>query len=213
MTVPITPVNAWGASLSIPSDLEPATSASLALFVQELANRLEYLRKRVPGASATADALRLITPLATGIQNGANYTYQVSATPGNFPFMAQTSLGSTPVFFPIPGLFSGAVIKTIYMRYSSVTLRAGLPAVMPRIELASYDRSSAAPAETIIQNAPDISASAAVYQTAHDVSINLVSPEVVNPAKLYFLKVFGESGANSAIGANLLSVGVDLFGP
>lgn len=213
MTTPITPVNAWGATLSIPQDLEPANSASIALYVQELANRLEYLRKRMPGASATADALRVLTPLATGIQNGANYVYQVSATPGNFPFVLQSSLGSTPMFFPVAGLFPGATIKTIYMRYTSVTLRAGLPAVMPRIELASYDRSTAAPAETVLANAIDPSVSAALYQTVHDVTVNLGAPEVVSPAKLYFLKVFGESGANSAVGSNLISVGVDLYGP
>lgn len=205
MTTAIVPVNAYGASLSIPADGEAVSSASVLLYMQEVANRLEFLRQRLPGANPVANILNIGRFAADAIILPSSTVWARSFSNVFAPVVNNLVLSSTEVFLmPIP-LVAGTVIRNFAAIARGAGAHAGLPAVMPKVELVKLDGlgylgAAVAPSYTSVDNQSDTSGTTAAYQVAHLITKTLGAPQTVGVNEAWALRMTGESGANALIG-------------
>jgi hypothetical protein len=215
MTTVIVPVNTFGAALSIPADGEGVSSASVALYVQEIANRLEFIRRRTLGAQdvSTAISLRLDASQAQLFNGTANY--RLSAALGTAPTVDNLVVSATETFLvPFPYLVPGVVIRGFGGLYRGAGAHAALPAVMPKVELVSFTAlpgGAATPTLTAVDSQSDTSGTTAALQLAHYVS-KTVAPITVADPVMYMLRMTGESGANSLLGGQWSSFFLTISG-
>jgi hypothetical protein len=217
MTTAIVPVNAWAASLSIPQDLEPANSASIALYVQELANRLEYLRSRLPGATAPANAIDRFPALNSGyIQSSVtDWSPNAFASSNVYGYVwQQIAVAQTQARVQIPLdplLQTGMVIKAMSIDYCGRN-HGALPVTMPLLELYKLPRGLVAysnyflpggggsVAATLIDSQVDTSGSVVAFESLHAVSKTLAAAEAVDLANFSYVLAFkGEYGVNAQV--------------
>lgn len=201
MTTPIVPVATWGASLLVPQDLEPANAASLALFVQELANRIEYAKLNTPTLAPTGTPIRLPVQISSV---GANSNWVITGTPA--PLATTLFTGANPLLLPLPPLVAGCLIRSFNVVFIGATGHGGLPATMPKVELVNYNSSAVlgsagALPETILDSQVDTSPNVAAFQLWHNIGKTLGSPAAYNPTAAWYLKVTSETGANALAGA------------
>lgn len=217
MTVLITPANGpWAATLNIPADGEAISSVSVLGYMQEVANRLEYLRQRVPGANPVANLIRQQKSPGSAVLVTASTTWVVS-TASNIPgVLTQISIapGTESVFIPLDGLIAGQVIRAFNVTTKGAGGHAALPAVMPKVDLVKYDLSAAiggvSLATTTVDTQTDVAANTAALQVYHAIGKTLAAPETVLANVIYGLRITGESGANSVAGANYVGASIDV---
>lgn len=216
MTTAIVPVNAYGVSLSIPADGEGVSSASVALYVQEIANRLEFIRQRVPGANPVANLMNVARPMGEAVIAAGSTVWQINFTASTCSVVNNLAVSVGEVFLlNLDKLVPGAIIRNFSAIARGAAAHAALPAVMPKIELVKCDFTAylggaAAPAFTVIDTQADTSASTAAYQLSHLISKTLAAPETVGVNTSYALRMTGESGANSLLGMQWSAGGVQV---
>lgn len=208
MTVLITPANGpWAATLNVPADGESVNSASVVGYMQEVANRLEYLRQRTPGANPVANLIRLqasvssvFVPTNWALVGGA------SASPLG---LNQTTIGVIFLpWIPLTDLLTGMIIRGFTVFARGATAHAALPATMPKVELIRVDTTTLA--ITVVDTQSDVSANTAAYQVVHTIAKTLGAPETVLSTALYYLRLSGEDAANALAGLNFFSASVDV---
>lgn len=221
MTVNIVPVNAYGATLPIPADGEPANSASIAQYVQEIANRLEYLRQRTPGANPPANLIRVIIPIVESAQ-GTGWTYgrSTNGTQLLSPYLQNSDVAlQRECAVQVPWLPVGIIIRAFGCVMQAATTHAALPANMPTLSLCAYSIAAGyvgaaaepfGPPETIIDSQIDTSPNIAAYNIGHVVSKSLT--KIVAAGEFYQIKWRNESGANSQTGNTIRSFYIDISG-
>lgn len=206
MTVPITPVNAFGASLVIPADGEPANSASILQYVQELANRVEYVRQRVPGATPIGAPINLRVPLLGLPVTPANWSWFASGG----PFYQTTVNTPQEIYLPLPSLVPGVQIRGYQVTINPAGAHAGMPGAKPQVRLFRQ------PNNTLIGNTVsttvDPSAILGTYETYHDIAGTGLT-EVVASGFQYYLIFRNEFGANALSGLNLTDAQISVYGP
>lgn len=201
MTTNIVPVNAWGANVVVPQDLEPATAASLAVFVQELANRAEYLRQRLPGANPPANLIRLT-------KTGYNAVFQIGTTVWtqgafNSGALLYNVVNAAQEFYIPLDLVPGQIVRGYGMYVNGGSAHAGIPATKPKIDLVksftTYPASVGTtnlPQMSALDTTTDPTAVLATYNVVHAVSSGAVAFTVAS-GDSWALRVYGEGGANS----------------
>ena len=217
MTVVIVPSNGpWAASLSIPADGETINSASVAGYVQELANRLEFLRQRVPAAVPNAGPMTVGKPMGEALIAAGSSTWQANFTASSGPVVNNLAISAVEVFLlTLDQLVPGSVIRSFNALCRGAGAHAALPAVMPKLELVKYDLASVigtgtGPGWTVIDTVSDTAASTAAYQVNHLISKTLAAPQTVGVNDVWALRMTGESGANSLIGLQWVAGAVTL---
>lgn len=212
MTLVVTPTNGpWASTLSIPADGEAVSSASVLGYMQEVANRLEFLRQRTPGANPVANLLEIVYPTASGLPGYAADWSQTVA--GIIPVWRQgASVAATggPLYCLDNRLQQGMSIRGMAGDIVGKNGHGALPATMPTVRLLKFARSigtaaatyiASGPAMTVVDTQSDLSANVAAYEVVHVVTKTLASPEVVDLANWnYFLQLNGEYGANFVAG-------------
>lgn len=215
MTVTITPANGpWAVPLVIPADGETINSASVLQYMQEVANRLEFLRRRVLGAADVANQVtyRLDASQAQLFNGTANY--RISCALGTAPTVDNLVLSATETFLvPFP-ILPGSLIRGFSALHRGAAAHAALPAVMPKIELVSvswFPGGGVTPTVGVVDTQADTSASTAALQAAHYISKTIAPITVVDPT-MYFLRMTGESGANALIGGQWSAFALTISG-
>jgi hypothetical protein len=217
MTVLVTPTNGpWSATLNVPADGESVNSASVVGYMQEVANRLEYLRQRTPGANPVANLIELFPEIETANLSGVtDWILSSVGALGGFPTYAtllQQAIAQTAVkvSFPLDKfLRTGMIIRAMSVDFNGKTGHAALPATRPTLYLHKFPRSTGTayasfytpgnliPA-TLIDSQADLSANTAAYEVMHSISKTLAAPETVDLANwTYLLSIGGEYGANA----------------
>lgn len=225
MTVIVTPVNNWGASVPIPADGEFANSASVLQYVQELTNRLEYLRNRVIGANAAANQLRLFFPLTTGLSEvPASWTAEINAT-SKIPQIRNNNFTGSPWVvrcdpFTMLGNSTGAnaqyygsafTIKRFGAYLTGASGHAALPGTMPKVELCSQSWDPTGAGSTVVlDTATDASGSTVVFQGQHEIA-KQVTINYQSFAGMA-LRFYPENGANSLVNSLLTGLFFDICG-
>lgn len=210
MTTVIIPVNAYAASLSIPADGEGVSAASVALYVQEIANRLEFIRQRTPGTNPSTNIMNVGKPAGDSLLTAGSTVWQANFTASSTPVINNLVISSTEVFICPIFLAAGTVIRNFSAILRGAGAHVGLPAVMPKIELvkldyAGYIGAGVAPPYAAVDSQSDISGTTAAYQLAHTVSKTLAAPQTVGANEAWALRMTGESGANALIGLQWVS--------
>lgn len=204
MTVPITPVNAFGASLVIPADGEPANSASILQYVQEIANRIEYVRQRVPGATQIGSPINLRVPLQGFAITPANWAN------ANAPFYNVTVNTSTELWLPLPALAPGVQIRSYQVTINPIGGHAGMPATKPQVRLFRQPNNTLI--GTTVSSTVDPSAILGTYETYHDIAGTGLT-EVIATGFQYYLVFRNEFGANALAGLSLTDAQISVYGP
>lgn len=206
MPTNITPADAWTTPLPIPNNGEPANQASISQYIQPIADRLEFIRKRIVGASA--QAIRLHIPIQT---QGVNGNWTVDTNTGYPKAVASTNTAQV-LYLPIqawgpsvPGGPSSPTITQIGAMFLGQTGHAALPATMPKLELVQWVTAAAlggngAIPETVLATQADTSPNTASYQVWHNVQLNVGVPPAYNPTAQWALKITNEAGANALSG-------------
>lgn len=85
---------------------------------------------------------------------------------------------------------------------------ASAPATKRILELCYSDLYASPPATVIVATATDSAASGATYDAFHDISLALTSGQAVitNATRMWFVRLKGESGANSVTGHGLIDL-------
>jgi hypothetical protein len=210
MTVLVTPTNGpWAATLNIPADGESVNSASVLAYVQEVANRLEYLRQRVPGANPVANIIDRVVAVEMGTPAFAadwvlNAGQGVAALYPAYRQIAQAAATGGPVFDLDPVLLNGQIIRTMAADVVAKNGHAGLPGTMPSLRLLKVSRGVGTAyaaigglAATLVDTQNDTSPNTAAYELVHTISKTLAVPETVDLVNYsYRLQCNGEYGAN-----------------
>lgn len=220
MTVAIVPANGPWATINIPADGEAVSSASVLGYMQVVANELEFLRRRLPGASAPANLLTVGKPAGESVIKLASTVWAVSLPTG--PAGAVSTLGligvssTEPALISLDGLIPGAILRN-FKAWFRGGVHAGLPAVMPKIELVKFSPSgvvgiNATPTYTVVDTMVDASANTAAYQPGHIVTKAIAAPPTVGADEQWGIRIYGESGANSQVGLEAIWAAVDVSG-
>ena len=217
MTVLVTPTNGpWAATLNIPADGETINSAGVLAYVQEIANRLEFLRQRVPAAVPNAGPMTIGKPMGEALIAAGSTNWQVNFTASSGPVVNNLVITSTEVFLlTLDQLVPGSVIRTFNALLRGAAAHAALPAVMPKVELVKYDLTTVlgtgtAPGWTVVDTVSDTAASTAAYQLNHLITKTLAAPQTVGVNDVWALRMTGESGANSLVGLQWVAGAVTL---
>ncbi len=215
MPTTITPtVGPWVTPLQIPSDGENVSSASVAQYVQEIANRLELIRARVPGLSASGSPIRLLAPPAESFRPSGPEWGLTQATPSNAPAAVTLMVSSVQILFPLD-LVAGQVVQGYGCMMRGAAGHAALPAVMPSISLVYIDVTGSGGSDPGFStaNGPvvDPSANTAAYQANHTFGNSGVSHTVV-ANRQYYLRFTPESSTNALVGLRVISGYVDVSG-
>ncbi len=207
MPTPVTPVDAWTTPLNIPADGEPANSASILQYMQVAANRLQFLRNRLIGASQ--QAVRLHVPVFAPGQ--ANWTVSGTFYPNAFCSVSTLQTYYMPIQgwgASVGGQSSQPAITQIGCVLQGASGHAALPAIMPRLQLVSHLSAAAiggsgAIPETVHADQVDTSANTAAYQVWHNVQQTLGVVVPYNPTAQYGLRLSSEAGANAIVGLTI----------
>lgn len=216
MTTVIVPVNAYAASLSIPADGEGVSAASVALYVQEIANRLEFIRQRHPGANPVANLLKVIKSAGEAVLFPGSTNYQIGLSTISPGVVNNLAVSVTEVFLvQFEQLVPGTVIRNFTAIHRAAGAHAALPAVMPKIELCKLDLTGyigagVAPVVTVVDTQSDVSGTTAAFQLAHTITKAIGAPPTVGANEMWFLRATGESGANALLGAQWTSFSLDV---
>jgi hypothetical protein len=206
MPTNITPADAWTTPVPIPNNGEPANQASISQYIQPIADRLEFLRKRIIGASS--QSIRLHVPIQT---QGTNANWAVDANTGYLKAAASINTAQS-LYLPlqafgaiVSGGPSSPTITQMGIMLLGATGHAALPATMPKLELVQWVTAAAlggngAIPETVLATQSDTSANTAAYQVWHNVQQTLGVPPAYNPTAQWALKLTNEAGANALAG-------------
>lgn len=222
MTVLVSPANGpWAATLNIPADGEAVNSASVLGYIQEVANRLEYLRQRTPGANPVANVIELF-PEAESFDCNPLFTtdWVISfvgsggGSPG-YGTVLQNAIAQPAVRVSTSidrFLRTGMIIRAMSVDFCGKAGHAALPATMPVVRLYKFPRSIGVAhssfyspgggiTATLIDTQSDTSANAAAYQVLHTIS-KTITPETVDLSSwTYLLSVGGEYSTNALSGS------------
>lgn len=209
MTTAIVPVNAYGASLLIPQDLEPANAASIALYVQEIANRLEYIRQRVVGANPVANLLRLTKSAYQAVQQTGTTVWTQGAF-NSGALLYNVVNAAQEVYIPLD-LVPGQIIRGYGMYVNGGSAHVGVPATKPKIDLVkafpTYQATIGGfnlPSMSAQDTTSDPTAVLATYDKVHLVASGAIALTVA-AGDSWALRVYGEGGANSLAGVTSIA--------
>lgn len=211
MPTNVTPtVGPWVTPLQIPSDGEGISSASVLAYVQEIANRLELIRNRAPGLTASGSPITLPVTAGDAILLAASTNWRKDSSNTLAPVVTNLAVSATEtVLLPLRGLVPGQVVQSMGVLIRGAAGHAALPAAMPTMALTRVDLTAAVggaadPTNATVTGTGDASANTAAYQVNHLITTG-GGGHVVLANNLYFLRVLGESGANSLLGLKILS--------
>lgn len=210
MTVTITSVSTPpAATLVIPADGESVDSASVALYVQTLANSVEYLRLRTRG---NADQQRFRVPLDIGNSYGGVWM-KVNPLGGTIgegrPGWACGSNTSGILTFMITHLLPPwGIIQGASCLFDGGAGHGALPANKPSLSLVKWATDFGNPTSyttpgTIIQTKVDTATSVPAYEAVHSILLDPVAETINTDSWDYGLQVVSESGANALTGGFL----------
>lgn len=213
MTTPLTPIaTALPATVSIPSNGESLTEASLVTFVQPIINAAEFIGSRVPGANRSAVPLEIMfgagdAGTTQGLFGSPDWvlTSGPSVTQRLAWVQASRAIGDSIRWQLNSRLTQGMVIRGFTIDLIGQSSHAALPSIMPVARLVKSARGIgtsvyrvSAPVVTIVDSQTDSSANVTAYQLLHTITKTLSSPETIDLTSfLYELIIFGEGGANS----------------
>lgn len=183
-------------TIKVPDDVtDDADQASLLdNFVQGLANRTNFLQRRIPAvASPTGVWLHVpLTPLACS-------SSAAPTTAGSQFYISQTDI-TGPALGTVKWSiqeFYGAKIIACRLRLKGAAGHAALPDfTMPLFGIYSVTTGNTVPAVTAEATAFDTSANVAAYELAHYITLTGLNLPY-DPEKLYYLQAQGEDGTGS----------------
>lgn len=178
------------------NDGEDADHASLLDMLQKVANRTAWLKKRLWGyGTVTTNWLTIplipVVPLddgETGQFEGFSAMYRSPAV-----VLRQVALGGS-CFVMLPPLLNSMLIKEVVIYAQGRGAHTDLPAMPPKVELR---KQSATGAGTLLGSASDGSGSVAQYHSQSELTIEVAGSESVLQSNAYYLRFFGEDGANA----------------
>lgn len=176
---PLTPVDTLTQAVYPPQTGTPVLAADVAAGEQALLNLAWSILYRYLGLGLT-----LVGP-------GAQWTGTIAGGDGA---AMQTVAQSSTVEAPLV-LLHGIKIRTIKVRVRPQVIHGALPGNMPILKLYKIGLTG-----TLITTwtQVDTSASVAVYETPHDVTLDLGADEEIDKTAYYYLAQFvGEGGANN----------------
>lgn len=202
----ITDVDAFTDPVDIPADGDPATSASLLQFAQDLANRTRYLKNRAIDGLTGTIAIPIIASTGT---LSADFT-QTDDGPnsGSSGSLIQTATGAIHSRMPVLGMPRFGTLRRMRVTLEGASGHGALPATQPRFrlfrQLKSLDGQS-----TMVIDLSDAAASVVAYEASHEITSSDVSI-ALTPAQLWSLTVDGEGGANYVNGMQVYWIEVDV---
>lgn len=197
----ITDVDTWTTPLQDLADGDLIDGAAFLAAQQGVGNRTEFLRKRVIGAESETIMFPLIAmPLDTSLATAWTFGNSGSAYAIN-----QGTTGSAGLIFLELALPKSCRLTTLSVILAGATGHVALPATMPTVQLHRQDTGSVA-APTLVASATDTSATFAAYELAHAVTLTGLSEVIAHSGNRWYVRVSGETGANSVAGLALLSL-------
>lgn len=206
MASDITEVDQFDATVAAPDDGDTANRASLVAALtglQALANRTLYNNNRllVPSSGIVQ------SPIWTWTDETEDVTHwqrAFSASGDTLSYWNQEIVAAWELVAPLPQLTAGT-ITAVTMYLNPLTGRGGLPAIMPKIDLRSI---APATSNTITNHGTitDSSASVGAYEV-HHAATGAVSI-AVDPTRVYWLSIEGESSTNSQTDAQFYGASV-----
>lgn len=207
----LTELNEFTSDIVVPDDSDPRSAASVRVAFQRLANRslnaknrLDATESCVPGRAASISVPIALNPATAPGQ----YTLDLDTTFG-WRWLATATGGQFVVALPLP---PKGRLTEFHVFVEGIGAHAALPAQRPLFHVyqTGWTPGGAASAYSVIGTATDPSATLAAYETVHAISLTGLSVDLswtpAEPGRALYLRIIGESGANS------LAAGLALIG-
>lgn len=202
----LTPVSEYTGAVSVPVGGDPRTAQSVKTPFQTLTNRAAWLR----------DEVRLLqyrgvtrpVSVETFAQIGT-WTQPFSASGNNGPRWIAGSTSANDHLTYRLDLPHGSVLTALSVQLKAAGAHVGLPAVMPSLALLRISLVDFTSGWSTQGTQSDTSASVAIYQTLHSLTISGLSITVDRGQYAYYARLIGESGTNAL---NSLEVGAEILG-
>lgn len=207
MPANITPVSAWTSPLTGPANGDPVDGGAGAPSYdmgQKLANRIEFLKDHLDSSESQVlrfpfihlnpvDGTTVTAGWAIGAAGTALALNQVSAA------------GAYVAYFELLQP-KACTLTGLSVLLAGAAGHVGLPATMPVLTLYRQDTGSLL-APTTVATATDASAGVAAYEAVHSLSLGVLAEVLAfDSGNRYYVKLAGETGANSIAGLALHSI-------
>ena len=198
----ITPVSAWTTPLTGPANGDPVdggTGGAPFDMGQKLANRVEFLKDHVIGAESQTVSFPLV------VQPQGTVRWEFGLIPAGAAALHQNSAATAwGVWVELPQPRAGTLTALAAILLGDPGTHAGLPGTMPTLTLF---RQSGTGAPVSVATVTDTSASVAVYEAVHLLSLTGISEtlDTTSPTR-YYAYITGEAGANSQLNLALVSL-------
>lgn len=198
-----------------------------APFLAPTQGRADFLRSGILQIGGKIVGLRSLTaqPYDEQVSIGAGMSAFWAADFGaSVPGRSQTDVSfAYPVVFPItapmpdPTLTFGTTtaprsIRAVRARVGRLggSAHAAAPATKRILDLCYADLYAGTPATVVVATVTDSAASGATYDAFHDITLTLGAGAAViaNASRMWFVRLQGESGANSVVGHGLIDLRV-----
>lgn len=193
---PLTGFDAW-------DDIEPPVATgfafnSIGILGQAVINRFTRIATIVPGCQG-----EILVPQALVASGAVSFTFDNSAGLGGYKY-TQTDVSTTgsliiPLVFPAGPAEITNVSVTVRGDISGGGAHLFLPGTLPTLSLIQQQLAGA-PA-TNLGSVVDNSTSINGYENVHTLSLQLGTPQVLDPLSQYYALITGEAGANAVTDA------------
>jgi hypothetical protein len=204
MSSPYAGADSFPGTVAVLDDGDPPDAATWAPALEGLADRTIFLRNRLLGTEA-GDEVPI--SMIAGPGSTVNFTWDSPdmqwrqdsvASAGVLWFDMSTVLPKSGVLTQLELFFAGAP--------GHAAFPGGAPATMPKLSLWRKHAQTAG-AATSLGTATDASATEAIYEGVHGLSITGLTEAISHSSdNRYYLTFEGETGANSIVGLILLGM-------
>lgn len=196
----ITDVNTWTTPLQDLADGDLIDGAAFLAAQQGVGNRTEFLRKRVY-AGESGDTIR------PQLVSNDTAVWAIGAAGSAYALNQISAAGASILLMPLEPLPKSGLLTSVSINLAGAAGHAGLPGTMPTLRLYRQDIGSVAAPTQVGATITDTSASVAAYELSHALTITGLTEALAHDSgNRYYIRVTGETGANSVAGLALLDV-------
>lgn len=195
----------YPANVRVIDDGDACSNAEHGATAQDNADRATYTANTVPGVGTSI--LTRVPLNGFEIGAGGNWWFgangNASGSTGALSWMEHV-VTTNPLYFALPVPPRGTIISfTAHVKGnigSGTSFHGAKPATLPKVELVRSKLNPSSALE-ILDSFQDVSADLAAYEPYHALSKTLAAAHTLDPLWTYYLRVHGESGANSTADA------------